>query len=345
MAIDISLYDTATLLGVMEEMEPASTYFRDMLYTSVVTSDNEYIDFEKITNDRKLAPFVTPLAQGKPIYDRTSNVTRLKPAYIKPKDSVTAARMLRKQPGQLLNPTTQNPGARMDAVVADIMSYHRTAIERRWEWMAAQAALTGKVLLSGEDYEEHEVDFGRASDHTVVLTGADAWDDAGADPITDLNDWIERVQNAEFGGPVDRVTFGAGAWRVFSRNSEVRKQLDTQVRGTEANFKTGLVTGENVKFMGRIGFVELWLNTDYYEVDGVATKFMGTNDVFLSGPNMRGVQAFGAILDKGADLRPLPIFPKMWNQEDPSVTFVMSQSAPLFIPVNPNATLLATVLE
>jgi hypothetical protein len=35
----------------------------------------------------------------------------------------------------------------------------------------------------------------------------------------------------------------------------------------------------------------------------------------------------------------------MWQQEDPSATFVMSQSAPMTIPVNPNQTLKATVLE
>jgi hypothetical protein len=57
-----------------------------------------------------------------------------------------------------------------------------------------------------------------------------------------------------------------------------------------------------------------------------------------------GVRAFGAILDSKAGLQALPIFAKMWDQEDPSVTFVMSQSAPLMVPRDPNGSLYASVL-
>ena len=38
------------------------------------------------------------------------------------------------------------------------------------------------------------------------------------------------------------------------------------------------------------------------------------------------------------------MFPKMWDQEDPSVTFLMTQSAPLPVPVNINNTLRARVV-
>ena len=50
------------------------------------------------------------------------------------------------------------------------------------------------------------------------------------------------------------------------------------------------------------------------------------------------VKAFGAILDNAANLEVADIFTKMWDQEDPSARFIMSQSAPLMIPTNPNCT-------
>ena len=42
--------------------------------------------------------------------------------------------------------------------------------------------------------------------------------------------------------------------------------------------------------------------------------------------------------------QPLPVFPKMWDEDDPSATILMTQSAPLMVPVNPNNTLRARVL-
>lgn len=344
MAIEYKIYDTSTILGVMEEREPVSSYFLDLLFREVVTFDDEYIDFEKVVSGRKLAPFVAPLAQGKPIYEKGSKVTRLKPAYLKPKDAITPAKMLKKQPGRLLTQPL-SPQQNYDATVAAIALDHRESIERSWEWMAAEAIRTGAVTIASDDYPEHTVDFGRDPAHNVTLTGSAAWDDDSADPIEDMNDWIATVRRAKFGGLVNRATFGPDAWTVFYKNPEVRKQLDMFVRGTDGNFATGIVTGEYVQYMGRIGNIDLYVNTDYYEVNGSATPFVGAKEVILTSPAVRGVRAFGAILDKRAGLAAMPMFPKMWDQEDPSVTFLMTQSAPLMIPVNPNATLRATVLE
>ena len=62
------------------------------------------------------------------------------------------------------------------------------------------------------------------------------------------------------------------------------------------------------------------------------------------GQNVMGVKAFGAILDKKASFQPLPIFPKMWDEDDPSATILMTQSAPLMVPINPNNTFRARVV-
>ena len=34
----------------------------------------------------------------------------------------------------------------------------------------------------------------------------------------------------------------------------------------------------------------------------------------------------------------------LWDEDDPSATILMTQSAPLMVPINPDATLLATVV-
>lgn len=344
MAIDAKIYDTHELLGVYEQLEPVSSYWLDLCFPTTVTSDNEYIDFEKITNTRKLAPLVTPSSQGRPIGSGGTNVTRFKPAYVKPKDPVDLNRMIKRGPGEMLNSRQLTPQQRYNAAIAAIGKDHRDAILRRCEWLAAEAIINGQVTLVDADYPETTISFGRANNHTITKTGGDVWT-TSYDIIGDLNTWIARVSRAPFGGVVDRLTLGADAAAVFLKNTGVKEQLDTTLRGSQANLNTGVRNGAEVQYLGNIGFLPVYMYSAYYEsAVGTAVNYMDPKAVVLTGPNVQGVRAFGAIMDADAQLQALPMFPKMWKQPDPSATFVMTQSAPLMVPVNPNNTLKAKVL-
>ncbi len=350
MTIQVTLYDTRTLLGLFEQVEAPSTYFRDLLFPDVVTFTDEFIDFQKIRRGRKLAPLVIPTNQGRPIYTEASQVYSLKPAYLKPKDPVSPSRLLKRRATEnLFSQNTLTPAQRYNAIIADIMREHRESIERREEWMAARAVIDGKMTLEGPDYPTVVVDFQRDPSHTVVLTGAQAWNNAGftGSRMKDIQTWVTRVRRAKFGGPTNRLTVGDAVLEYLLKDADIQKQLDLNTRGTNANLNTGLRSGEYIEYIGKIGpNLELWTNSDYYErPDGSTEKFLGEGDVLLSGPNVMGTRCFGAILDESANFQALPVFPKMWSQQDPSVTYVMNQSAPLPVPVNPNCTLKATVLE
>lgn len=349
MAIAVTLYDTSALLGLYREVQAPSTYWRDLCFGSVITFDTEFIDFEKIREGRKLAPLVVPTVQGRPVYAEASEVTRLKPAYVKPKDAVSPDRLIRKRPTEsLFAPSALSPQARYNAIIGDIIRVHRETIDRREEWMAAQAIIDGKVTLSGPDYPSRVVDFGRAANHTVNLTGTARWSEGTANIMGDIQTWIDRVRRAAFGGPVNRLTVGANVLPYLLNDAKVKEQLDTQVRGTNADLNRGLRSGEYVEYIGRLGpNLELWVNSDFYEdpTTGAATPFLDQDSVVLTGPNVMGVRCFGAILDEKASFNATPVFSKMWSQEDPSATYVMSQSAPLTVPVNPNNTLKAKVLN
>ena len=90
--------------------------------------------------------------------------------------------------------------------------------------------------------------------------------------------------------------------------------------------------------------IEIWTYNDVYEDNtGALVSFMGTDDVVLTSPAVQGVRAFGAIMDRKANWAATPIFPKMYEQEDPSGLFLLTQSAPLMIPMRPDATMRVTV--
>lgn len=347
MPIEITLYDTDTLLGVMRQTAPVSNYWLDLCFPRQVNFTDEYIDFEKLVDTRKLAPLVVPTAQGKPVYHEASNVTRLKPAYVKPKDPVNPNRMLQRRPGELLPGTSnQGPAARYNAVVADIQRAHREAIERRWEWLAARATIDGKVTLVDDGYPERVVDFQRDAGHTITLSGTSVWGGSTGDIMGNIESWRHMARRAKFGGPTNRLTVGGDVWEVMRKDAGLLKQLDTQMRGTDANFRTGLREGLDVEYMGSLsGTLDVYVYSDYYQdKNGSTVDFMSSKDVVLTGPGVSGVRAFGAILDDSAGFQAMPIYPNMWRENDPPMVFCMAQSAPLMVPVNPNCTVKATVL-
>lgn len=347
MTITPQVQDSSTLLGVMQEFAPVPSYWLDTFFNSTVNFTDEFIDFEKISENRKLAPLVVPTAQGKPMYSKGSKMQRFRPAYVKPKDAVVPTRLIRRLPGELGVATPLTPQQRHDAVVADIIRVQREGIERRMEVMAAQAIMNGQLTLVDDDYPEQTVVFGRDSGHTVTLTGTSRWDQSGADIMGNVETWRDIMRKAAFGGAATRATVGADVWSVMRKDTNFLKQLDTTVRGTNANFKTGLRDGGEVEYMGNLGGnLDVYVYSDYYHnAAGTVTPIMSSKDIVLTSPNVQGVRAFAAILDVDAQYQAQSIFPKMWKENDPSGMFIMSQSAPLMIPVNPNSTFKATVLS
>lgn len=350
MVIAVTRYDTATLLAVMREVEPVQNYWLGF-FPNQVNFDTEYVDFSQINESRQIAPLVVPTAQGKPIYAAAEKALRVKPAYVKPKDAVSATRLIKRVAGfgeLATGAAPMSPGQRYNAIIADILAFHRKAIERRWEWMSGQAIQFGSVTLESDDYPKTIIDFERAAGHTIVLGGGSRWGDVGVSILDNITAWRELTRKARFGGISNRLTVGTEAWAKMVDDVEIRELLGMDLRpynnGLQLNL--GVREGLEVEYVGKInGTLEVWVYSDYYEdTAGAVVPFMSPKDVILSGPAINGYRCFGAIQDIEANLQPLEIFPKMWNEKDPSVTFVMSQSAPLMVPMNTNATLRARVV-
>lgn len=355
MPINNQIHDTSTLYRVLvdsEMMEPPSNYWLGLGFGQTIQFTEEYIDFARITDNRKLAPLVVPTAQGVPIYSAAESVTRVKPAYVKPKDPVTASRVIKRAAGfGELPPGAQamSPQQRYMAIVADILRQHRRSIERRWEWLAAEATIHGKVTLVDDNYPERVVDFQRDPAHTVSLTVGNRWGDAGVSILGLIEGWRKLMRRAKHGGPANRLTLGADAWEVLRQDPEIRELLKTDYRPQQQgglDLNLGLVEGLDVEHVGRLsGTLDVYVYSDYYQdPDGTVKEFMSPKDAVLTGPSMSGVRCFAAIQDVASNFQPLAMFPKMWSENDPSATFVMTQSAPLMVPVNPNASFRATVV-
>lgn len=353
MDIENTVYDSRTLLGVYyadDFMEPPSNYWLQF-FPSEMNFTTEEIDLSKVFADvRKLAPLVVPTAQGKPIYTSAERRMVVRPAYIKPKDPVTHSRMIRRAAGigDINRAQPLTPQQRYDAIVADIVRQHRNAIERRWEWMASEAIQHGKITLEDEAYPKTIVDFERHASLTITLGSGARWGDNGVDILRNVESWRKLVKDAPFGGVTNRLTIGGDVWDVMRDDAAIKELLNNNYRlNNNVTLNMGMRDNMQVEYVGKLSnTLEVYVYSDYYQssVDGSAIPFMSPKDVVLTGPNVNGVRAFGAILDKSAGFNAVAVHPTMWDENDPPVTLIMHQSAPLMVPVNPNNTLRARVL-
>lgn len=340
----MDLYTPSELLGVIDTVIPEQSFWLPQFFSEVQQFTTEEVMFDKIAHNRTLAPFVAPNNQGRPMRRRGYNTSSIKPAYIKPKDPVTPNQMFTRRAGESLGTGSLTPQERWDASVADILAEHRRSIERRWEWMACQAALYATITIAAEDYPSTTVDFGRDSSLTIALTGTARWGQSAADPVGNLEDWAQKIRDLT-GIVVKRVTMTPDVWRVFRKDPEVIALMETR-RGSVSNGELGPIADLSYAFVATVGEFEIWTYSDtYVDETGAVQPFMQPGTVFMGSPEgLKGIAAYGAILDQHASLEPQQIFSRMWDDNDPPRTFIMSQSAPIMVPRNPNASLRAVVL-
>lgn len=339
----ISLYSTADLIGVIETLEPISSYWLDLCFPEVYTSDKEEILFDKITEGRKMAPFVSPMAQGKVMSSLGYETKVFKPAYLKPKSVVDPSKVLKRRAGEGLMGTLSLQ-QRYNAVVADILRDHRDMHQRRKEWMAANAIINGAVTVSGEGYETQNVDFGRDSNNEVTLLSTAQWSNAASTPLKNLEDWSRQVRT-KTNLPIRRFTMGLDAFEMFAAHADIKDRLDYR-RGTAMSINIDPTAGEVAEYRGNIGPFEIWTYYETFVDDAGATQEMLDPKAVVGtagGNGAMGLQCFGAIMDEDASFQTLELFPKMWKQPDPSVTYLMTQSAPLMVPRQIDATFKAVV--
>lgn len=348
------LWETSDLLEVSYDQIDRPDNFWMRFFPRPHYSEAQKIYFDDLpVLDRRLAPFVAPNVQGRVMRSKGFTMSSFAPAYVKPKHVVDPSRAIPRRRGEPMG-NFGNPGMsldqRFDAIVASNVVTEREMIERRWDWMACQAVKDGRVIVKGEDYPEVTVDFGRHASLTVTLTGAALW---SADTSTPLADLQAARTNAFNRGraPIRDLILGTDAWTDFAKHEDTQKLLDKMRSGSNSNFNTtGLSDGAPFEYQGQIsggnggGLLNLWVYSNDFEDTNeqtgatTVTPFIHARDVIGVGGAIQGVMAFGAIMDKRAGLRALPIFPKMWEEEDPSVVYTMSQSAPLPVPINPNNT-------
>ena len=341
----MDIFSTNVLAKVVERLHTPSSFLLDTFFPNVQTSDKEEIFFDVTDSKPHISPFVSPLLPGKVVDSGGYQTKSFKPAYVKDKRRFDANIPYKRVAGEIIGGSL-SPSQRYERALATTLTDQLENLTRREEVMAAEILRTGQVVVSGDGYPSTTVNFGRDAALTKALTGSATWETAAVNPIEDLEDWADLVQTKS-GMIAKTVIMDPEAWKIFRSKDDVKKFLDYR-RGTNNTLNVDpIIRGENskVRYVGSIGDFDIYVYNDIYINDaGVESKLLSAKTVIMGAKDgLEGTRCYGAIHDEKANWTAHRYFTKSWVEEDPSVRWLLLQSAPLVVPYRPNASFCATI--
>lgn len=362
--MEYEIWDERKFLGMITQVKPSSKYFLDLMFGFEMRSDNEYIDFEKIPAPGNVAaPYVMPLAEGRPVYEQAARAGRFKPAYTKLKDVIDPLMGLVKRAGvgeALFNPAKLSVSERRELIRISMNQQHVSSIETLWELQAAQAVINGGYVVQGEDYPAQQIQFGRDPSHTIVKAPGARWGEPGVSILSDIQMGVDRMIDSPFGGMPTRITMSRPVWAVVQQDPEILKHMDRNIEGGSVTITRGITAADSEELKAykvgelRVGgasgaTIEMWVYYEKYQPARGAAEvpFLPLNQLVMTGSRnaYQGYRCYGMIIDPMHNYASVPISGRNWQtQGDPAVEYMLHQSSPLHVPINPNASLSMTVL-
>jgi hypothetical protein len=97
------------------------------------------------------------------------------------------------------------------------------AVRARVEAMRMEALSTGKIIVN-ENGVNAEVEYGVPTDHQETLSGTSLWTDAGAKPLDDIYDWVDKIVT-DTGVTPTRAMTSKSVVNALLKHAAIRKAL------------------------------------------------------------------------------------------------------------------------
>ncbi|MCK5680451.1 major capsid protein [bacterium] len=340
----MDIFSTRTMLTAIDQLVTARTFLLQTFFPGFQQFASKSVDIDIIKGKRRIAPFVSPVLAGKVIDKRGFTTKTYTPPYVKPKFVTGAQEILNRAPGEIVYVGGQSQQNRAETKLGEEFAELDEMITRREEWMAAQELVTGSVSVVGDGIND-VIDFQRSADHTVTLTGTALWTDAASKIIENLRTWRRKIIQ-DSGVTPNIVVMGSTAVDAFMSNVVLAASLDN--RRVDLGKIDPTILPDGVTYYGYIKEVglDLYGYDEWYLDDaGDEQPMLPADKVIVGSTNSRNAKLYGMIQDLAAGGNfAVPRFPKSWEKEDPSVRFVMLQSAPLVALLQPDSTMCIKVV-
>ncbi len=340
-------YDTVGLIQVVPNLKRPVTFLLDRLFPNMVMSDTEFVAIDVDVGKRRMAPFVSPLVEGKLVEQRRIQTNVFKPPYIKDKRAPDLRRPVKRMIGERIGGELTGQMREMANLNAE-MEDQIDILTRRLEWMAASAITTGTVTVAGEGFPTQLIDFGRDPSLTAALTGNQRWlpgnvvTAAGtpgtATPSANIEAWQHNILKRS-GAQVTDLIFTTSSWTGFILDPVIKGAIYYPKLGDGGNIlNVGPLIAAGAVYKGRWGQYDCWLYNEWaVDENDVEQPLIPDGMMVMTGASMLGTRAFAQIQDPEFNYEALPFAPKTWVNKDPAQRMIMMQSSPIVIPSRVNA--------
>lgn len=344
----IPVGQTILLTDLVEDLKTPRSALLDRYFPVTSTFDSEVVQVDVEKGRRTIAPLVSPLVPGRPQARAGHETNLIKPAYVKPKvsfdpDTTPVERQLGEPIGGNLSAEERHDRA----LLREMEAQDRQLI-RREELMGTESLRTGKLTLVGEDYPARTVDFQRDASLSVApLAGGELWSAATPKIAAKLQALAKLVRKISGVNPID-IIMGEDAYGEFIENAAVQARLDNR-RTAGSSQSPGTEVAEGLTSHGPFDNFNIFTYSGWYvdPVDDTEKEIWPAKVITMVSPGELGIKGrrfYGAIKDPVAGFAAVRSFVKMWTENDPAVTWLMTQSAPLMAPLRPDASLSVQVL-
>lgn len=343
------IYSTRAQLAAIELMPREYSFLFDYFCrdAGAVEDDKAIYDYRK--GSRRMAPTVHP-GTGGVVMARDGYETReigfccIAPERIIENDDLKGRMFGERVLGAM------TPQEREKKMLARDLTDMRKAIQRRYEWMARQVLLTGKLQVFNYTNEGRSLNASMVADYgfTNFFTPDTAWDQAGATIDDDMREIFDLVYDGL--GYVDRVVMAPDVANVLLANDKFMKnynginidmgKLNTQYRGS------------GLRFLGwNSDGVEMYsLSGNFVDDDGTVKPVMPSGKLIAGGGDILKA-VFGPVTqveETGANAQHKTYIKKQvplrYGSIDGNAIKNRLTSCPTIVPENVDAWAVATVL-
>lgn len=326
----ISMYETRKMLEMLQQRLEPTMFLKKMFFSNTVQFETKVVDIDIWKGQRRIAPFVSSKVKGK-LVERIGFTTHsYEPPYIKIKSLATADDGMDRLPGETVYSSNGGPEERVRKLLAGDLVDMEEQILRREELMCADVLDDGILTVVGEGIEL-TIDFLMPSDNKITLTGPALWSALStANPYNDLRKWKRQIAQ-KTGRNADVVVLGQDVIENFLNNAIIKEKVALYNQNYGRLDPKMLPEGVT----HYITFPEFGLSV--YSYDGlyldldtsIEKSYMPRHKVWMGCTSARTNFSYGAIKDLKAGTFAVSRFPKSWEEEDPSVRYLLLQSAPL----------------
>lgn len=201
MPINIDLFDSYYMAGIIKEMVPTMTFFRDRYFptdpnTDIFKADKVLVEY--MDADRRLAPFVSPRSGDISIARKGYEVHEIEAPYIAPSRFLTLDDLKRRGFGEALYTGSSALDRAAALQLQDLVDLEKR-ITRREEWMAAQTMINNGFTavaytdneITGEAFDIYFYDITKTN--PGIYTVAEKWDDSLGNLWSDIETMCEAL--------------------------------------------------------------------------------------------------------------------------------------------------------